>query len=75
MIIILAGVTMNIIAAFVIFTVIFTLGVRPISIIPDEVAGIKVQSFMTPSVSFLQQEGLLRENELNKPLIIDEVIS
>lgn len=66
---------MNIIAAFVIFTVIFTLGVRPISIIPDEVAGIKVQSFMTPSVSFLQQEGLLRENELNKPLIIDEVIS
>lgn len=66
---------MNIIAAFVIFTVIFTLGVRPISIIPDEVAGIKVQSFMTPSVSFLQQEGLLRENELNKPLVIDEVIS
>lgn len=66
---------MNIIAAFVIFTLIFTLGVRPISIIPDEVAGIKVQSFMTPSVSFLQQEGLLRENELNKPLIIDEVIS
>lgn len=66
---------MNIIAAFVIFTVIFTLGVRPISIIPDEVAGIRVQSFMTPSVSFLQQEGLLRENELNKPLIIDEVIS
>lgn len=75
MIIILAGVTMNIIAAFVIFTVIFTLGVRPISIIPDEVAGIKVESFMTPSVSFLQQEGLLRENELNKPLIIDEVVS
>lgn len=66
---------MNIIAAFVIFTVIFTLGVRPISIIPDEVAGIKVESFMTPSVSFLQQEGLLRENELNKPLIIDEVVS
>lgn len=75
LIIILAGVTMNIIAAFVIFTVIFTLGVRPISIIPDEVAGIKVQSFMTPSVSFLQQEGLVSENELNKPLIIDEVIS
>lgn len=66
---------MNIIAAFVIFTLIFTLGVRPISIIPDEVAGIKVESFMTPSVSFLQQEGLLRENELNKPLIIDEVVS
>lgn len=66
---------MNIIAAFMIFTVIFTLGVRPISIIPDEVAGIKVESFMTPSVSFLQQEGLVRENELNKPLIIDEVIS
>lgn len=75
LIIIVAGVTMNLIAAFVIFTTIFTLGVKPINIVPDEVAGIKIQSFLTPSVSFLKNEGLVSEDELSKPLIIDGVIS
>lgn len=69
--IIVAGVVMNLITAFVIFTAIFTIGVRPISIVPNEVAGIKAESFLTPSVDFLTKEGLLTENEQKKPLIIE----
>lgn len=69
--IIVAGVVMNLITAFVIFTVIFTIGVRPISIVPNEVAGIKAESFLTPSIDFLTKEGLLTENEQKKPLIIE----
>ncbi len=73
--IIVAGVVMNLITAFVIFTVIFTIGVRPISIVPNEVAGIKAESFLTPSVDFLTKEGLLTENEQKKPLIIEWILS
>ena len=69
--IIVAGVVMNLITAFVIFTVIFTIGVRPISIVPNEIAGIKAESFLTPSIDFLTKEGLLTENEQKKPLIIE----
>ncbi len=54
--IIVAGVVMNLITAFVIFTAIFTIGVRPISIVPNEVAGIKAESFLTPSVDFLTKK-------------------
>lgn len=73
--IIVAGVVMNLITAFVIFTVIFTIGVRPISIVPNEIAGIKAESFLTPSIDFLTKEGLLTEDEQNKPLIVDGIIS
>ena len=73
--IIVAGVVMNLITAFVIFTVIFTIGVRPISIVPNEIAGIKAESFLTPSIDFLTKEGLLTENEQKKPLIVDGIIS
>jgi len=73
--IIVAGVVMNLITAFVIFSVIFTIGVRPISIVPNEIAGIKPESFLTPSIDFLTKEGLLTENEQKKPLIVDGIIS
>lgn len=73
--IIVAGVVMNLLTAFVIFTTIFSIGVKPISIVPDEISGIKAESFLTPSVSFLTKEGLLSENEKNKPLIIEGILS
>ena len=73
--IIVAGVVMNLITAFVTFTMIFTIGVRPISIVPNEIAGIKAESFLTPSIDFLTKEGLLTENEQKKPLIVDGIIS
>ena len=73
--IIVAGVVMNLLTAFVIFTTIFSIGVKPISIVPDEISGIKAESFLTPSVSFLTKEGLLSENDKNKPLIIEGILS
>lgn len=73
--IIVAGVVMNLITAFVIFTVIFSIGVKPISIVPDEIAGIKAESFLTPSVSFLTKEGILTQEDQNKPLIVQGILS
>lgn len=64
---------MNLLTAFVIFTTIFTIGVKPMSILPEEVHGIKPESFLTPSISFLQQEGLLSGEVKDGPVIIAEV--
>lgn len=75
LIIVVAGVVMNLLTAFVIFSVIFTLGMRPISIVPDTVAGISVQSYLTPSVSFLEKEWFISENEKNQPLVIEWILS
>lgn len=73
LIIIVAGVVMNLLTAFVIFTTIFTIGVKPMSILPEEVHGIKPESFLTPSISFLQQEGLLSGEVKDGPVIVAEV--
>lgn len=50
---------MNLITAFVIFTAIFRIGVQPISVLPEQIHGIQPESFLTPSIKFLEQEGLL----------------
>lgn len=75
LIIVVAGVVMNLITAFIIFSVIFSIGIRPITIIPDNISGISSQSYLTPSISFLEKEWFISENNKNQPLIIEWILS
>lgn len=75
LLIIVAGVVMNILVAFFIFTTIFTIGIKPMSILPDEIHGVKPESFLTPSMAFLQKEGLLSGELEDGPVILESVIS
>ena len=74
-IIILAGVTMNLLIAFVIFTGIFMAGIKPISILPETVHGVHPESYLTPSISFLEKEGLLSGGAKDGPVVVQEVLS
>lgn len=55
-IILLAGVTMNLILARVLFTAIFTMGTQPISILPENALSSHQNSYLMPTVKFLQSE-------------------
>ncbi|GHW02484.1 zinc metalloprotease [candidate division SR1 bacterium] len=55
MIIILGGVTMNIIVAWLLFTILFWHGSQPLGVTADETS----QSYLVPSISFLQKEGFI----------------
>lgn len=73
LIIIVAGVVMNLITAFVIFTVIFMIGIKPMSILPESINGVKPESFLTPSIAFLKQEGLLSGEVTDGPVLIEAI--
>lgn len=74
LIIILAGVAMNILVAFLIFTTLFTIGIKPISILPERIHGIYPQSYLTPSMSFLEQEWLVKGKLEDGPAVIENIL-
>ncbi len=57
--ILIAGISMNVIVAWILFTIIFTLGTRPISIIPENAFSTKTHSYLMPTLTFLQEQGFI----------------
>ena len=72
-IILLAGVFMNFMAAWVIFTTVFTLGTEPISILPENAIDIKSTSLLMPTFSYLQKEWFIDDIKLKSPALIANV--
>ena len=66
---------MNLLIAFVIFTGIFMAGIKPISILAETVHGAHPESYLTPSISFLEKEGLLSGEVKDGPVVVQEVVS
>jgi len=73
-IILLAGISMNTIAAWLIFTTIFTLGTKPIQIVPDNMVKWNIESFLTPTKYFLYEKWLIT-GDLEKEVIIEDTLS
>lgn len=73
-IILLAGITMNTIAAWLIFTTIFTLGTKPIQIVPDNMVKGEIHSLLTPTKSFLYEQWLIT-GDIEKDVIIQDIYS
>lgn len=55
-IILLAGVAANFVIAWVLFTLVFTLGTRPITIVPENAVSETVESYLMPTKSFLYKK-------------------
>jgi len=72
-IILLAGVFMNFIGARVLFTTVFTLGTRPISILPENAVVEDVNSYLMPTFSFLEREWLLSGEIVYSPAKVIDV--
>ena len=59
LIIVLAWVTMNCLLAWVLFTISFTMWMKPMWVLPDWFMGIYSESYVSPSVSFLQKQWFI----------------
>lgn len=77
--ILLAWVTANFIIAWVLFTLIFTLGTRPITIIPENAVSEKIESYLMPTKTFLYKEwyitDAMKDSLENSPVLVADVIS
>jgi len=78
-IILLAGVAMNFIFARAIFTTVFTLGTRPLSLVPENLINSTTSSYLMPTKQFLYSQWYITENLKlameQSPVLISEIIS
>jgi len=75
LIIISAGVMMNFLIARVVFSSLFFIGTKPISVLPDDLEGISSQSYLMPSISFLKSEGFLSGEIKDTGVVVEQVLS
>lgn len=73
--VLLAGVTMNFLVAWLLFTGIFYFGTKPFQIVPENAIKSNSHSYLMPTLSFLQSQGLTNGDILNIPVKIDRVES
>lgn len=73
--ILLGGVAMNFIAAWVIFTIGFWHGVQPIQVIPDNFIAGKSESLLMPTYNYLQSQGFVSGTVVTGAVQIVEVLS
>ncbi|PZM86586.1 MAG: hypothetical protein DLD55_05270, partial [candidate division SR1 bacterium] len=59
LIIVMAGVGMNFLIAWGVFSILFFIGTKPMTVIPDDAKGIYSESYLMPSMSFIKDEGFL----------------
>ena len=75
LIIISAGVIMNFFVAWIIFSSLFLIGTKPMSVLPDDFQGIYSESYLMPSLSFLKNEGFLSGDLKDSGIVVEEVLS
>lgn len=74
-VILLAGIFMNFLTTYLIFVVVFAVGVKPIQILPDAVAPEWHMSRILPTISSLPQLWYVNEELMNAPVLVDQVAS
>lgn len=57
--ILLAGVTVNFLFARGVLTMLFRRGISPLMIVPENASKIEIKSYLTPTMSFLSEKGLI----------------
>ncbi len=73
--ILIAWVGMNLALARVIFTALFTMGTKPISILPENAFLSKQNSYLMPTVNFLRKQGFISWDLVSSPAKIETVSS
>ncbi len=67
-----AGVAVNLLFAWMLLVVVFSLGIKPISIVPSEAFPQGSQSYLMPSIDFLQEKGFLSGDIGQKQVILSQ---
>lgn len=73
--ILLAGVAMNFLVAWLLFTGIFYVGTKPFQVVPENALKSTSRSYLMPTLSFLQSQWLTSGNILEIPVKIEDVES
>ena len=73
--VLLAGIGMNVIVAWLFFSTVFFLGTKPMSVLPENAIKTETNSYLMPTLSFLQAQGLTSGNIADVPLIIEDILS
>ncbi len=73
--ILMAGVSMNLIFAWILFTTIFTMGTQPISVLPENAVASHQNSYLMPTVKFLRDEWFISGDLVSTPAKIERVTS
>lgn len=72
-IILLAGIGMNLLLAWVLFTAIFTMGTKPITVLPENAFAVNQNSYLMPTINFLSQEWFISGDLVATPAKIEKV--
>ena len=64
---------MNILLARILFTAIFTMGTKPISVLPENALASQQNSYLMPTVNFLWKEGFISGELVATPAKIEKV--
>lgn len=77
-IILIAGITANFIIAWGLFTLVFTLGTKPISLVPENMLEHPTQSYLMPTKGFLYEKGYITEDMKKQmeqsPVLVNDIL-
>jgi len=73
-VILLAGIFMNFLTTYIIFVIVFAVGVKPIQILPDAVAPQWHMSRLLPTISSLPALGYISDAIVNEPVLIEQIM-
>lgn len=65
---------MNFFIAWGVFSLLFWIGTKPISVLPDDPKMLYSESYLMPSMSFLKAEGFLQGELKDAEVIIEEIL-
>ena len=74
LIIVLAWVTMNCLTAWVIFTICFSIWIKPMSVLPEWYFGIYSESYITPTVTFLQKQWFISWDIIDWDIYVSSIV-
>lgn len=74
LIIVMAGVGMNFLIAWGVFSILFFIGTKPMTVIPDDAKGIYSESYLMPSMSFIKDEGFLSGELQDEKITIEHLV-
>jgi len=73
-VILLAGIAMNFLTTYLLFVIVFAVGVRPIQVISDAIAPQWHMSYILPTISSLNKLGYVQDDQLPQSVLIEEVM-
>lgn len=71
--IILGGIIMNLIMAWILFAITFMIGTKPFQILPDSMTTTPIKSYLMPSHSFALEQGILSWDDSKLPVVVEFV--